>query len=207
MNQIVSQLTAGTPVMLSKPEVCPKCGTGVLMVGEQQPRGNWYCPADGCDYWTPLQEMRHFPSSLAVMVVRNEQVILPSNVTDEAIRGLAETEDLFLPRGIEVFPLKPSYGVRRKLEKRQLLAEAEDFSRTGRVKSAIRFRWSLVFNGFSLEEYETLLSFWDAHPYSVPFTYIDYHRDTSHLCYFDSEVDGEDVSFNDQNFTVQIVGS
>ncbi len=101
--------------------------------------------------------------------------------------------------------LVPSYGTKPKVHQRVLLAVAEDGTRTGRIKSGIQYGFDLVYKNRSTSEYATLMSFWQTMGLHLPFNYYDKLQNVWFTLYFDSEIEGEYLSFALIDFSVAVI--
>lgn len=109
------------------------------------------------------------------------------------------------PMNIVTGFLVPSYGYRIRRERKYLLAIAEDGTRTGRVKGGMKWGFELVFKNRPKTEMDTLIGFWETQGFWTAFDYTDPFKETEHLCYFDSKVEIEVISFDTADFSVTIV--
>jgi hypothetical protein len=105
---------------------------------------------------------------------------------------------------LPVFPLVPHYNSRTKRKRNSLKHVSENRRRTGRKKGGDYFVFELVFRKSTLEDYSTLKNFYDLMDEFNAFTYNDPIKGTSHVCYFEGDLDDEFVSFNNGDFSVTI---
>lgn len=117
------------------------------------------------------------------------------------------------PTGFVVFPhdlltgfLVPNYGTKPKLNRKFLLAVAEDGTRTGRIKGGETWTFDLVFKNRTRTQYLTLRSFWNTMGYATEFAYYDKLLNIWFTLAFDSGIDAEYVSFDSVDFTVTVTG-
>lgn len=209
------------PVFLSYPTACPECGTNVRLVGEHKLHGNWYCPK--CMAYWPYDTLTEpiawekkawkVQSSSEVLLdnspmAQYNPVPLNAGVVEEGPQLMGS---ILLGDPLPVFPqnlttgfLVPSFGYKQKRKRRYLLAVAEDGTRTGRVKGPFTWAFDLVWKNRSLEEYNTLLAFWETQGYAGQFVFQDAIRNSLHNVYFDSEIEAEASSFDVIDFNVSI---
>jgi hypothetical protein len=101
-------------------------------------------------------------------------------------------------------PLEPDYTYKVHRQRRILLAIAEDGTPTGRFKGPIRWSFELVFRNRTVDEYESLRTFWETQGYHIPFTYTDPILGVTVTCRFDSEISMSGSSFNTLDFDCTI---
>lgn len=181
-------------VRVSEMIKCPKCGESVTMIGETKANGNWWCI--NCGQYFPYRENNFPVSQLFTKVSQPTQLKLGGPLGDPP-------EENF-PMDLETSFLVPSYSSAIHRRVKTLVEVTEDYTRTGRLKNLGQFAFDLKFNQKTLDEYETLLAFWETQRYHLPFNYTDPFRNTSHICYFDSEVEAEPESFDLISFSVRI---
>lgn len=99
-------------------------------------------------------------------------------------------------------PLTPDFSYKIKRHRRVLLAVAEDGTPTGRFKGPIRWSFEFVFRNRTVDEYETLRTFWETQGYHIPFDYTDPILGVTVSLRFDSEIECTGSSFNTLDFNV-----
>ena len=189
-------------VRLSATGECPNCHKTTQLVGETRLNGNWICP--WCYTYFPYKDNPDIPVEVPFIKITNEfqQVPVgaplgdPPAATFPMVTNPADPNNGFLV---------PSYSYKFKRKRRVLLAEMDDFTRTGRIKSGSIWQFDLVWNNRSVAEYEALVEFLDQQGYHLPFNYTDQVRGSNHICYFDSDVsEFSTESFDEGSFSVRI---
>jgi hypothetical protein len=225
LDPVIENLVRTGFVYLSYPTACPNCDNFVRLIGERKKNGSWYCPV--CTgYWEYSKLDKQIPWEKAAWKVQtpSEVIVDRSPLSQFVTFGQDPTGFMaqfggMVPRTARpwgdpvanTFPhdlasgfLTPSFGYRIKRKRRYLLAIAEDGTRTGRVKGGLSWGFDLVFKNRQKDEYDTLVAFWDTMGLWTPFNYTDTIKGTSHVCYFDSEVEAEASSFDALDFNVTI---
>ncbi len=196
METIPTQLKDGF-IKLSEPLQCSNCGQVENMVGELRSNGNWYCPNCGAiQYLTS-------PKIVASYVRYGTTSDSKSKLLGGPLMPLGTPPPVF-PSNSSTGFLIPSYSYKIVRKKKILVEATEDFTRTGRIKSAGIWAFELGFNSRAKTEFDTLMDFWEAQGYHNPFTYTDPFKGTSHTCYFDSEVSSDTSSFDEISFSFRI---
>lgn len=185
-------------IKLSEKVECPNCKKETKMIGEVRKNGNWWCPF--CTAWFPFKEVSIATEVPFIKLTDQLNTTEPSVLMGEPLGA----PNVDFPMNLDTDFLVPSYGSKSRRKRNVLLGQAIDFTRYGRIKSGSIWQFDLTFNERSRLEFETLLSFSAAQGYHLPFNYINPFRNTVHICYFDSEVEGDEVSFDTVNFTVRL---
>lgn len=184
-------------IKLSVPTTCPNCEKTTKLIGERAATGNWWCPF--CVQFFPYAEFPGIETEVPFTKLTTQ--LEPSLLQTAAPLGLPGDD---FPMDLATGFLVPSYTHKIRRKRNILLATAIDFTRYGRIKSGTIWQYDLQFNERDLSEFETLASFVDTQGYHLPFNYTDPVRGTSHVMYFDSDVEGEAEPVNTISFGVRI---
>lgn len=111
--------------------------------------------------------------------------------------------------GLESYPqntttgfLVPQYGSKRKPVRNALTFEANSGERSGRKRGGNALRFELVYKEKRVDEYDTLLSFFEAKDIFIAFNYFHLLNETWYVCYFEGEPESTANSFDSEDFTV-----
>lgn len=186
-------------IRLSSPTKCENCGRTTKFIGETRKFGNWYCPY--CEQHYPYKENPNIVVDVP-FVKLTDQLQNERQPFGAALLGDPVTTEF--PMDTETGFLVPSFGYKISRKKNVLLAQAIDFTRFGRIKSGNIWQFDLVWNDRPVAEFETLVSFCDTQGYHLPFIYNDQVRHSTHICFFDSDVEAPAHSFDGMSFSVRI---
>jgi hypothetical protein len=192
--QLVNVLTDF--IKLSEKTECPNCKKLTKMIGEVRKNGNWWCPF--CTTWFPYRDL-----NLAVdvpFVKLTDQL----NTETKPLGAPLGVPDVDFPMDLSTGFLVPSYGSKTRRKRNVLLGQAIDFTRYGRIKSGSIWQFDWTWNNRSRQEYDTLISFSAEMGYHLAFNLINPFRNTVHICYFDSEVEGDEQEFDTISFSVRL---
>jgi hypothetical protein len=193
-------------VKLSQPMECPNCHRQTKLVGETKKFGNWICGF--CLHYFPYKDNQEIEVEVPFIKLTNQLDIsepqhLISSLSTQPL-GVAPVD---FPMDITTGFLVPSYSGGYTIERKRnvLLAQAIDFTRFGRIKSGIIWQFDLGYDDRTVDEYETLISFADTQGNHLPFNYTDPFRQSSHICYLESDVSpAKPASFDGVSFSIKI---
>jgi hypothetical protein len=184
-------------VRLSTSTTCPNCERTTKFVGETRDNGNWICP--WCYSVFPIKNTAEIITEVPFVKLTDQLINQP------LAAPLGDPPSATFPMNTTTGFLVPSYSYKFRRKRRILLAEMDDFTRAGRIKSGSIWQFDLVWSDRSVAEYEALVEFIDVQGYHLPFNYTDVIRGSNHVCFFDSDASEFDTqSFDDGNFSVRI---
>ena len=187
-------------VRLSDEISCPNCGETTKLVGETRKLGNWICPY--CMEYFPYKDNPEIKTIVPFTKLTTE--LDTSIKLSSQPLGVAPVD---FPMDIATGFLVPSYsnGYEIKRKRNTLLAQAIDFTRFGRIKSGLIWQFNLAYFDRTSDEYETLASFAETQGNHLPFNYTDPFRQSTHVCYFESDISpAQAASFDGVSFSILI---
>ena len=199
----LNYLVTNNFIKLSKPVECEVCHNTAKFIGESRTTGGWICPF--CRQYYPYKDFPDIEIEVPFTKLSNQLEIntLPMKLS----QPLSTPVTVDFPMDISTGFLVPNYssGYRIKRKTNNLLGQAIDFTRYGRIKSGMIWQFDLGYDDRQVSEYETLAAFALTQGSHLPFNYTDPFRGSAHVCYFDSDIsDAEPVSFDGVSFSISI---
>jgi hypothetical protein len=189
-------------VRLSEETVCGNCGRQSKLIGETREFGNWVCPY--CLTYFPYKDNPKILVEIPFIKLTTQL----DNAQPKSLQQPLGVAPVDFPMDLSTGFLVPSYSssaYRIKRKRNVLLGQAIDFTRFGRIKSGLVWGFVLGYNDRTQDEYETLASFAETMGNHNPFNYTDPFRQSSHVCFFESDIsDAEPASFDGVSFSIEI---